>query len=76
MKIAAAAVTATPQADQETQSPRMVKLFALNRTPKRTILILHYQVIYNDTSNTYYVIISIYLLYIRQGSSLTLAKKK
>ena len=44
MRIAAVAVTATRRADQETQSPRMVKLFALNRTPMRKILIPPYQV--------------------------------
>jgi len=44
MKIAAVTVTVTRRADQETQSPRMVKLFALNRTPMRKILIPPYQV--------------------------------
>jgi hypothetical protein len=45
MKIAAVAVTVTRRADQETQSLRMVRLFALNRTPTMKIQTLHYQVL-------------------------------
>ena len=59
MRIAAVAVTATRPADQETRSPRMVRLFALNRIPMRKILIPPYQVFsfvtYNYSSNNYYV---------------------
>ena len=70
MKIAAVAVTATCPVDQETQSLRMVKLFALNRTLMKKILILHYQVFFiinnNDNSNTYYIIIcNVYFLFLR-----------